>query len=313
MNRRNFIKRGTLLSAVAAVLPGHLEDPSPAENKKNHAFRAVFMSDIHVKPEGVSQAGMRKALKHINNLKQKPAFILNGGDSIMDALAADKAKTQAQWDAWSNILQAENRLPIYHCIGNHDVWGWQVKDENIKSDPLYEKNWVIQQHKMPGRYYSFSKDEWQFIVLDSTQENGGGYIARLDEEQFVWLEKELTSVPKNKYICIVSHIPIVSFCSALFFDDMLPNGDWKLSRALLHTDARRIKNLFKKYTNINVCLSGHIHLQDHVTYLGVQYFCNGAISGKWWDGPFQDFEPAYAIFDFNKDGSVSREMMEYNG
>ncbi len=313
MNRRNFIKNGTLLSAVAAVLPSHLEDTSKSGSKKKLSFRAAFVSDIHIKPDGISQAGMRKAFQHINNLKQKPAFIINGGDSIMDALAADKDKTQAQWDVWSKILQAENRLPIYHCIGNHDVWGWQVKDESIKSDPLYEKNWVIQQHQMPGRYYSFSKDLWHFIVLDSTQENGGGYIARLDEEQFLWLEKELSSVSKDKYICIVSHIPIVSFCSAMFFDDMLPNGDWKLSRALLHTDARRIKNLFKKHTNIKACLSGHIHLQDEVSYLGITYYCNGAISGKWWDGAFQEFEPAYAVFDFHNDGTVSREMIEYNG
>ncbi len=313
MNRRNFIKNGTVLSAIAAILPAPLDEGTLSGSKKRLSFRAAFISDIHVKPDGISQAGMRRALKHVNNLKQKPAFIINGGDSIMDSLEANKAETQAQWDVWSSILTSENTLPIYHCIGNHDVWGWQIKDESIKSDPLYDKNWAIMQHKMPGRYYSFLKDPWHFIVLDSTQENGSGYIARLDEEQFIWLEKELAAIPKDRFVCIVSHIPIVSFCSAMFFDDMLPNGDWKLSRALLHIDARRIKNLFKKHVNIKVCLSGHIHLQDHVTYLGVQYFCNGAISGKWWDGPFQDFEPAYAVFDFHKDGTISREMIQYNG
>jgi len=92
---------------------------------------------------------------------------------------------------------------------------------------------------------------------------------------------------------------------------MLPNGDWKLSRALLHTDARMIKDLFRKYPNIRCCLSGHIHLQDEVTYLGIQYFCNGAVSGNWWKGAFQDFAPAYALFDFHQDGTVERTMVEY--
>jgi 3',5'-cyclic AMP phosphodiesterase CpdA len=163
---------------------------------------------------------------------------------------------------------------------------------------------------MSGRYYSFTKNKWHFIVLDSTQENNGGYIALLDDAQFNWLANELEN-NKDKFICIVSHIPIVSFCSAMFFKDMLPNGDWKLSRALLHTDARKIKDLFKKYPAIKACLSGHIHLQDEVEYLGITYYCNGAISGNWWGGAFQDFEPAYALFDFFDDGTVQRQMIEY--
>jgi Icc protein len=55
---------------------------------------------------------------------------------------------------------------------------------------------------MPGRYYSFEKSEWHFIVLDSAQENNGGYIARIDEEQYAWLETELNSIPANKHICM---------------------------------------------------------------------------------------------------------------
>jgi hypothetical protein len=55
----------------------------------------------------------------------------------------------------------------------------------------------------------------------------------LDNEQFDWLENELNN-NKEKFICIISHIPIMSFCSAMFFNDMPPNGDWKLSWALLH-------------------------------------------------------------------------------
>ncbi|HNH23325.1 MAG TPA: metallophosphoesterase, partial [Ferruginibacter sp.] len=215
----------------------------------------------------------------------------------------------AQWDLFFNILQAENKLPVKHCMGNHDIWGWQLK-EDVKSDPLYGKNWWLQLTGNTKSYYSFTHQNWHFIVLDSTQENNGGYIALLDAEQFNWLGAELES-NKDKHICVVSHIPIVSFCSAMFFKDMLPNGDWKLSRALLHTDARMIKDLFRKYPNIRCCLSGHIHLQDEVTYLGIQYFCNGAVSGNWWKGAFQDFAPAYALFDFHQDGTVERTMVEY--
>jgi len=271
----------------------------------------AFMSDVHVKPTAVAEEGMRGAFRHVNALKPSVDFIMNGGDAIMDALNASKEKVQLQWDVWNRVLQAENRLPIHHCIGNHDAWGWQMTDPAVKSDPLYDKAWVLQQHKMPGRYYSFEHKGWKFIVLDSPHENNGGYIARIDEEQFGWLENELKQTDSARHICIVSHIPIVSFCAAVFYDKNEPNGDWKISRALLHVDSRRITDMFRNYQNIRCCLSGHIHLQDHVDYRGIPYYCNGAISGDWWNGPFKGFDPAYALFEFRDDGSVQRTMVTY--
>jgi 3',5'-cyclic-AMP phosphodiesterase len=77
----------------------------------------------------------------------------------------------------------------------------------------------------------------------------------------------------------------------------------------MHTDFLSLKKLFFTNTNIKVCLSGHIHLQDELDYLGVKYYCNGAVSGNWWKGAFQEFEPAYAVFDFYDDGTFSRKMI----
>ena len=305
MRRRKFLQSISLLSAAASI-------PAISRagfEKRKRKFTLAFISDIHIKPSEVAEAGMKKALNHLNQLNEQPDLIINGGDSIMDALAADKQKTQIQWDLFNKILAAENKLPVKHCIGNHDIWGWQLK-EDVKTDALYGKAWWLLQTGNTKTYYSFTHKDWHFIFLDSVQENNGGYIALLDNEQFDWLENELNN-NKEKFICIVSHIPIISFCSAMFFKDMLPNGDWKLSRALLHTDARRIKDLFNKHPNIKTCLSGHIHLQDEVNYLGIKYYCNGAISGNWWNGSFQDFAPAYALFDFYTDGTVERKIVEY--
>jgi Icc protein len=306
MNRRKFLQQGSLSAAVLSVAPA-----SFATEKKPAFFRAAFLSDVHVKPTEAAEKGMRKAYKHVNALKPMVDFIINGGDAIMDALNASKEKVQLQWDVWNTVLKEENRLPIHHCIGNHDAWGWQMTDPAVKSDPLYDKKWVMQQHGMQERYYSFTHKNWKFIVLDSPQENNGGYIARLDEPQFVWLENELKQTDASQHVCIVSHIPIVSFCAAVFYDKNEANGDWRISRALLHVDSRRITDMFKSYKNIRCCLSGHIHLQDEVEYRGISYFCNGAVSGDWWNGPFKGFEPAYAVFEFKADGGVSRKMINY--
>jgi Icc protein len=306
MKRRHYLQQ-TSLSAAALSMAGL----SFAAPKKAKTFSIAFISDVHVKPTETAEQGMRNALRHVNRLKPAVDFIMNGGDSIMDALNASKEKVQGQWDVWNRVLHSENSLPIHHCIGNHDAWGWQMTDPAVKNDPLSDKQWVLQQHKMPGRYYSFDHKGWKFIVLDSAQENNGGYIARIDEEQFTWLENQLKQSDPAQHICIVSHIPIVSFCSAVFADKNEANGDWRISRALLHVDSRRLTDMFKPYKNIRCCLSGHIHLQDRVDYRGIPYFCNGAVSGNWWNGPFKDFEPAYAQFEFSTDGSVTRKMITY--
>jgi len=53
-----------------------------------------------------------KAFHHAQSLNPKVDFIINGGDSIMDSLEADKQKTQTQWDLFHSILKNENSLPV---------------------------------------------------------------------------------------------------------------------------------------------------------------------------------------------------------
>lgn len=307
MDRKKFLRNSSLLALGAGLTPSVIKAETGTD--ASSALDVIFLSDVHVKPTDVAQEGMRKAFRKANQLK--PDFILNGGDSIMDAMAADKTSTTAQWAVWKKILTEENRLPVYHAIGNHDAWGWQLKDESVKSDPLHNKAWVLKEHGMPGRYYSFEKKNWKFIVLDTAHENNGGYIAKIDEEQFAWLEQQLKNTSSDQHVCIASHIPIISFCAALFSDKNETNGDWKISRALLLTDARKMVDLFGRHKNVRCCLSGHIHLQDEVHYKNVNYFCNGAVSGNWWNGAFRGFDPAFAKFSFSKNGVVKREIVNY--
>ncbi|MGH2552576.1 MAG: metallophosphoesterase family protein [Chitinophagaceae bacterium] len=307
------MKRKTFLQTSAAVIGGSLlPNISFAEDTKSKSIRFAHLTDIHVKPGIIPETGMAKAFHHVQQLKSKVDFIINGGDMIMDALEADKQKTQIQWDLCKNILRNENSLPVYHTIGNHDIWGWFIKNERPESDKLYGKAWAIEMLELKKRYYSFSKGNWHFIVLDSVQLNpAGGYIGKLDAEQLEWLQQELKTIPQEKFICIVSHIPILSICAGLFFDKTETNGDLLIKRNLMHNDFLLLKKIFLPYPNIKTCISGHIHLQDELEYLGIKYFCNGAVSGNWWNGSFQEFAPAYAIMELSNDGLVKRSMMKY--
>ena len=308
------MKRKAFLQSTAVVLgTGLLPSFSGPITVKKKGLRVAHLTDIHVKTGIIPESGMAKALQHVQKLDKKVDFIINGGDAIMDALAVDKEKTRVQFDLFKNILQKENSLPVYHTIGNHDVWGWFIKQDRPENDRFYGKTWVVEAFDIKHRYYSFEKNNWHFIVLDSTQLNpAGGYIGKLDEPQLTWLREELANIPPAKHICIVSHIPILSICSGLFFDKTEANGDLLIKRNLMHTDFLLLKKLFAKYPNIRACISGHIHLQDELTYLGIKYYCNGAVSGNWWNGSFQEFAPAYAVMDFFDDGSTERTMMKYD-
>src|SRR5882757_6611273 len=99
MQRRKFLQNISVL-ATASTLPS----VSIAATEKKNKFTIAFISDIHVKPIEAAETGMRKALRDINQMKPRPDFIINGGDSIMDALAADKDKTKAQWDLFDSIM-----------------------------------------------------------------------------------------------------------------------------------------------------------------------------------------------------------------
>jgi 3',5'-cyclic AMP phosphodiesterase CpdA len=307
------MKRKTFLQQSAVVFGSSvLASPLSVIDTRKKTIRFAHLTDIHVKPGLIEETGMAKALQHAQQLKPGVEFVINGGDAIMDALDADKATTETQFSLFKNILKKENTLPIYHTIGNHDVWGWFLKENRPDNDRLYGKIWVVETFEMKNRYYSFSKGKWHFIVLDSTQLNpAGGYIAKLDEPQLEWLKQDLAAIPADKFICIVSHIPILSICAGLFFEKTEANGDLLIKRNLMHTDFLSLRKIFAAYPNIRVCISGHIHLQDEVEYLGIKYYCNGAVSGNWWKGSFQEFAPAYAVMELYDDGRSKRTMIKY--
>jgi len=308
MKRRDFISNSAGLSAVVLTNPSAIV----TTQIKKPPIRVAHLTDIHIKPGKDIEASVAKAMHHAQILVPEIDFIINGGDSIWDSLEADKEKTQIQWDLFTSMLKKEISLPVYHCIGNHDIWGWFIKENKPENERQYGKVWVVETLQMKNRYFSFSKDKWHFIILDSTQLNpAGGYIGKIDEEQLVWLQTELALVPKENFICIVSHIPILSICAGLFFDKTEANGDLKIQRNLMHSDFFALKKIFNNYPNIKVCISGHIHLQDELNYLGIRYYCNGAVSGNWWKGSFQEFAPAYAMLEFYPDGTSKRYMQNY--
>jgi 3',5'-cyclic AMP phosphodiesterase CpdA len=174
------------------------------------------------------------------------------------------------------------RIPVYHAIGNHDVWGWGLPQADT-TDPLHGKGMALQALGLAQCYYAFNSGGWRFIVLERTHpqelESEIPYTGRLDEEQYAWLEAELVATDAATPVCVASHIPIL--CACEFFDgDLAASGNWVVPGAWMHIDAGRLRQLFLAHANVRLCLSGHAHQVDRVKYLGVRYSCDGAISGN---------------------------------
>ena len=272
--------------------------------------RMAHLTDIHVEEGKSSEEGFGAALTSVNTLTNKADFILTGGDAIMNTgFNLSRERVKRQWQLFHDILGQNNSLPVRHCIGNHDLYGWSSPD----SAHAKSKQWAVEEYKMDRPYYSFEKSNWKFIVLDSIHGRNTipGYYARLDEAQRNWLEAELDSTPQGNFICIVTHIPILAICT-LFDGHKRETENWSIPNNNLHTDAGELTALFYRYPNIKACLSGHIHLIDHVNYLGIDYFCNGAVSGSWWKGNYKQFPPSYSVMDFFPDGTVKRNIHYYN-
>jgi 3',5'-cyclic AMP phosphodiesterase CpdA len=290
------------LTAVPARPPGTL--------------RIAHITDCHIQPELGGDRGVALALQHLHSLPDKPDLILNTGDCIFDSLYRDQTTVASLWDLWTRTLKDNCSLPIHHSLGNHDNWGWsKERSKTTGAEPLWGKKWALDQLGLAKPYHSFTHGPWKFIMLDSQLHNPdveGFWEARLDEEQFAWLESELQS-SAGKPVLLTSHVPICSPATTL--DIGAPSGTKEypaLNPRRVHLDAKRIGQLLLKHPNVKLCLSGHLHQIDRADYRGTTFLTNPAISGSWWKGKHLGaFGEMYTLLDLSPNGSFTPHHIPY--
>jgi 3',5'-cyclic-AMP phosphodiesterase len=304
MLRRALLKNIACFS-TALTIPLDLFSKPLAPGK---TLRIAHITDTHIQPHIGAARGFAKCLHHIQNLPNKIDFIINGGDVIMGSKSASDSSIEKQWKLYDSVLKSENNIPIYNCIGNHDIHRNIVNPRTF----LCDKKAALEKLSLPRSYYSVDMETWKIIVLDSLHktESDKGYLGKIDEEQLDWLKRELRTTPDSTHILVVSHIPIVSAC--VFFDGKnFKNGNWEVPGSWMHSDAEVLTDLFTKHTNVKLAISGHIHLSDKIEYNTVTYCCNGAVSGNWWMGSYKHTKPGYAMLDLHADGSFQNNYIPY--
>jgi Icc protein len=300
MERRSVIKSLTGLLALPALRF------NPIGSDKKPVLRVAHLTDVHLKDKWDAPARFARCLHQV---QQQPNvdMILNGGDIVFDMNKESLDTINTQWKLWHATIKSECSLPMHYILGNHDIW-W---NENDKDQALYGKQFSIDQLQLASPYYSFVKNGWKFILLDSVHLDidNTWYVGKLGDGQFAWLENELNNTPSAMPVLVMSHIPLLTATNLV--DDDVAVNKWEILGGEMHTDISKIATLFYKHANVKLCLSGHIHLRDKVVYNNVTYLCNGAVSGAWWEGNKRETAPGYGLIDLYADGTFDEQYVNY--
>lgn len=219
--------------------------------------RFAIVSDLHAPdiPDGLER--MQAVVEAAN--RENVDFLIQLGDFIrLDSADIPYRKV---WD--------EFKGEKYHVLGNHDL-------------DRYTKEEYVAGLNMPGRYYSFDKGDFHFIVLDGNNLYDGKeykpyaranyYVdskmrAFMDPEQMEWLKKDLAATDKR---CIIfSHQSI---------DTSMNNGSEV--RSILEEENRR-----SGFQKVALAFSGHDHSNYTKEINGITYVQINSASYVWIEQP----------------------------
>ncbi len=264
---------------------------------KTETLKFAIASDFHAPdvPDGLSRVSA-----FVDAAKaEKVDFIIELGDFCrLDSASAPYRQKWAEFNGAS-----------YHVIGNHDMDKYTHEEYTAGMG-------------MPGRYYSFDRGDFHFIVLDGNNLYDGEkythyaranyYVdmskrAFVDAEQMDWLRRDLAAT--NKRCVLFSHQSI---------EQAMNNG--AEVRAILEAENKRAG--FKK---VVLCFGGHNHSNYTKQINGITYMQINSASYVWVGKPTATerrypaevnkrygllansmtyTKPLYAIVKINKKGAV---------
>lgn len=245
----NYISKVLVVASILVFTSACAEQEKP--------LKFAIASDFHAQdvPDGEERiASFIRAAKD-----EKVDFIIELGDFCrLDSAGQVYLKL---WDSFEGDK--------YHVIGNHDMDSYTPEE-------------YVAGMKMPGRYYSFDKGDFHFIVLDGNNLYDGKeythyakanyYVdpkmrAFIDPEQMAWLKQDLAATDKK---CVLfSHQNIEQF---------LNNG--ATVRQILEDENRRAG--FKK---VVLAFGGHNHSNYTKEINGITYMQINSASYVWIDKP----------------------------
>lgn len=229
--------------------------------KEKYSFGIV--SDIHYnryeasgKDDAVS--AFNKALTFMEKTA-KVSFVASTGD-----LSANSEESAFQ--KYNSEVKKHN-IPVYTCMGNHDVYGktaWlkyvnkDVTSKNPKSKGIIN----VADNKLDFVYQNPASKGDVFIFLSQTR---WWYNAPnawlLDDEQLYWLEEMLaTYSDKNVYLFFHTYMATDNGDITKCVGNLINPGGYSYDLTYTYgaKDEKKLRKLLKKYSNVTM-FGGHSH------------------------------------------------------
>jgi 3',5'-cyclic AMP phosphodiesterase CpdA len=263
-------------------------------------FRFVFMTDVHLQPELRSAEGFQQAIDSVNRIH--PDFVITGGDLIMDALGQTYERSDSLYTMYESMLKRFN-MPVYNTIGNHEIFGIYDKSGVPKDHPEYGKK--MYENRLGKRYYSFDFKGWHFMVLDGIEDTGESrYIGKIDSVQMEWIQNDLKGIDSDTPIAVSVHIPFITVATQLERGVLEPNGT-----GTVVNNANEVLTLFDNH-NLKLVLQGHLHYLEEIIVDGTHFITGGAVSARWWGGPYRGMEEGFVVVEVTGD-DFTWEYVDY--
>jgi Icc protein len=208
----------------------------------------LHISDLHIAAEeGRRQHGadtaaiLRQAVPMMDALR--PDFIIASGDLVSDESEESYRRLKA--------LLAPLRAPIHFLMGNHD--DRPAFRRVFRPDEPAPAEWV---------YEAFERGGLRFLLLDSVLP--GKVEGRLADEQFSWMERELSAHPDRPTWVFLHHQPLPIYIRWL---DVLGLRNQEEFLAAL-----------ARHPQVETVCYGHVHQVRRFRYRGVLFLSVPALA-----------------------------------
>lgn len=256
--------------APSAPLPASVDFPLRPQDEPDQ-FRVLVFGDTQPRDLAEIQYIARDSVAEVVGFEA--AFGVTLGDLVFDDLTL--------FDAYSEAIAAIG-LPWRHVLGNHDLDYTGNTDLDARGTYL---------GKYGPAYYSFTWGPAHFVVLDTVRwivaGNQRQYRTGLGEDQFEFLRNELSRVPDDQLVVVLTHIPWVD--STAWTDD---------------AHRQEVFQLLSTRSRI-VTLAAHTHRHYH-RWIGPEdgwpgqrpphhLVSVGTVCGAWWTGALDEYGIPHAL------------------
>lgn len=269
------------------------------KKEKQPDFTFAFLTDIHMTPDKNAPKGFQQAIDTVNKLK--PAFVITGGDLIMDALGQSRSRADSLYQLYSSLMKGFN-MPVYNTVGNHELFAFYNKQIDTL-DPDYGEGMF--RRYLGDPWQSFDHKGWHFILLKSIEPTPSrGYYGKINPVQMEWLKQDLAKLSDSTPVVVSVHIPLITV-----YNQWQEGGQQVNGPGSVITNGKEVMDLLRT-KNLKLVLQGHQHYYEDLYMDGVHFITGGAVSSGWWGGKTGTLEEGFMMVEIYGN-QVSTRYVDY--